>query len=177
MTKRKVLLALTCLVMAVLFTIGGTIAWITVKTPDVSNTFKPSVVTCDIEEEFDGSEKTNVNVRNTGNTDAYLRVRLVTYRVNEAGQRIGGSATVPDFTRGEGWEYNEADGYYYYTKPVEPHKTPDSYLIGVPGITLEDAYADADGGKQVIEVIAEAIQAKGMGASGAINAWEKAKQQ
>ena len=46
------------------------------------------------------------------------------------------------------------EGYYYYTQPVAPGGQPAADLIGSPGISLEDSYEDADGGKQVIEVMA-----------------------
>ena len=71
-------------------------------------------------------------------------------------QHIGGTAAIPNFTPGEGWV--EHDGFYYYTKPVAPDKTPAANLIDT--ITLTGSYNDADGGKQVIEVMAEAIQSQ-----------------
>ena len=139
-------------------TIGGTLAWLSASTGPIVNKFSPSEVTCKVEENFDEKtgEKTNVNVTNTGNIDAFIRVKLVTYRTNTDGQHIGGTAEIPSFTPGDGWmEYN---GYYYYTKPVAPNGKPDSALIS--SITLTQKYTDADGGMQAIDVIAEAIQSK-----------------
>ena len=130
-------------------------AYLVTKTPDVKNSFTPSKVTCEVTEEFNGTAKSNVNVTNTGDTEAYIRVKLVTYRVNDKGQHIGGTATIPDFNPGTNWV--PYGGYYYYTLPVAHDKTPEQPLIGTSGITLL-TYNDADGGKQVIEVMAEAIQ-------------------
>lgn len=62
--------------------------------------------------------------------------------------------------------------YYYYTQPVAPGAKPSADLIN--SITLTGSYTDADGGKQVIEVMAEAIQAKGIAADGikaVVKAW------
>ena len=129
--------------------------YIVSKTTAVTNTFEPATVTCEVQENFDGTVKKDVTVKNTSNIDAYLRVKLVTYRVNDKGERIGGTAAIPSFTPGEGWF--EKDGFYYYNKPIAPNKTPAANLIGNDGITLVK-YTDADGGRQVIEVIAEAIQ-------------------
>ena len=70
------------------------------------------------------------------------------------GVDIGGTATIPPFAPGANWV--EDDGYYYYTRPVAPGQTPENNLIDT--ITLSSPYTDADGGKQVIEIIAEAIQ-------------------
>ena len=141
------------LVLVLALAVGGTLAYLFTRTDDVQNTFTPSHVTCQVDETFDGTTKRNVNVTNTGDIDAYLRVKLVTYRVNESEQRIGGTATIPDFTPGEGWV--KFGDYYYYTKPVAPNKQPAKALIDSIKLTN---YNDADGGKQVIEVMAEAIQ-------------------
>lgn len=137
-------------------TVAGTLAYLSVSTSPVENTFMPSKVSCEVTENFNGTVKSNVNVTNTSNIDAYIRVRLVTYRVNDDGQHIGGTATIPTFTPGEGWV---KDGeYYYYTLPVASGQFPADPLIGSDGIALKGSYDDIDGGKQVIEVMAEAIQ-------------------
>lgn len=138
--------------------IGGTIAWLSTKTTPVTNTFTPAEVTCEVEEKFDKTSgvKTNVNVKNTGNIAVYIRVKLVTYRTNDAGQHIGGTADLPEFTRGKDWV--EKDGYYYYTLPVEPKAQPKTNLTD--SMTLAGSYEDADGGKQALDVMAEAIQSE-----------------
>lgn len=78
----------------------------------------------------------------------------MTYRVNDENQHIGGLAEIPEFTPGDRWvKYGE---YYYYTKPVAPGASPAADLIS--SIVLTGSYTDADGGKQAIDVMAEAIQ-------------------
>ena len=153
--KRSLVLVVSVLAL-VLAVAGGTLAWLVANSGPVTNTFTPATVSCKVEETFKNNVKSNVNVKNTSDIDAYLRVKLVTYRVNEADQHIGGTAAIPNFTPGEGWV--EHDGFYYYTKPVAPDKTPAANLIDT--ITLTGSYNDADGGKQVIEVMAEAIQSQ-----------------
>lgn len=134
--------------------ISGTVAWLTTKGAPITNTFNPSKVACDVTESFNGTVKSSVNVKNTGDIDAFIRVKLVTYRTNAQGQHIGGTAELPEFTPGAGWvAYN---GYYYYTKPVAPNTLPENALID--SIELKASYDDADGGKQAIDVMAEAIQ-------------------
>lgn len=134
--------------------IGGTIAWLSTKTTPVTNTFTPAEVTCEVTEQFDGKKKTNVNVKNTGNIAVYIRVKLVTYRTNDKGQHIGGTADLPEFTRGKDWvKHGE---YYYYTLPVAPDEKPAANLAD--SMTLTGSYEDADGGKQALDVMAEAIQ-------------------
>lgn len=135
--------------------IGGTIAWLVTQTDGITNTFQPSEVTCAVEEDFDKDTgvKENIKVKNTGDIDAFIRVKLVTYRTNDKGQHIGGTADLTtQLTLKAGWvKYGD---FYYYTKPV----APNAYTgILTDAITLE-SYTDADGGHQAIDVMAEAIQ-------------------
>lgn len=138
--------------------IGGTIAWLSTKTTPVTNTFTPAEVNCKVEEDFDENTgvKTNVNVKNTGNIAVYIRVKLVTYRTNDTGQHIGGTAKLPTFKLGADWvKYGK---YYYYTLPVAPGEKPAANLAD--SMTLKTSYGDADGGKQALDVMAEAIQSE-----------------
>lgn len=144
--------AATVLLLAL--TIGGTVAWLTTQTGGITNTFLPSSVSCAVTEVFKDNIKSNVNVTNTGDIDAYIRVKLVSYRTNDQGQHIGGTAAIPAFTPGTGWV--EYGGYYYYTKPVAPNAQPAAALIS--SLTLTESYNDADGGHQSLDVMAEAIQ-------------------
>lgn len=156
-TGRLAAMALATVLLLAL-TIGGTVAWLTSKTSDITNTFTPSKVTCAVSEIFyeDTGVKSNVNVTNVGDTDAFIRVKLVTYRTNAEGKHIGGVAEVPEFVPGHGWvKYGD---YYYYTKPVAPNAQPEEDLIG--RIQLASSYPDADGGYQAMDVMAEAIQSE-----------------
>lgn len=156
-TARKGRLNATIISVVLILTlaVGGTIAFLSTKTDPVVNTFNPSQVTCSVVEDFDGKTKTNVNVKNTGDIPAFIRVKLVAYRTNDAGQHIGGVSEVPAFTLGKDWA--RCGDYYYYTYPVVPGATPADSLAEV--IKLTENYTDVDGGHQSIDVIAEAIQA------------------
>lgn len=147
--------ALTLLLALVLLScaVVGTLAWLTTGTDSITNTFTAASVPNTPVEKFDGETKTEIKVKIEGDIAAYVRVKLVTYRVNDAGQHIGGKATIPNFTLGTDWF--EKDGYYYYAKPVAPNASSGN-LLG-SSITLKQ-YTDADGGKQVIEVLSESIQ-------------------
>lgn len=136
--------------------VGGTVAWLSTKSAPITNTFLPSKVACQVQEEFNSTTgvKTNVNVENTGDTQAFIRVKLVTYRTNDQGQHIGGTASLPTFTLGANWV--SYDGYYYYTLPVAPGERPETNLTD--SMTLTGSYPDTDGGHQAVDVMAEAIQ-------------------
>lgn len=152
--SRKTETLLFSLVLLMTMMVGGTLAYLTMKTDPILNQFTPSQVSCTVTESFDGTNKTNVNVTNNSDIAAYIRVKLVSYRVNTAGEHIGGTAPLPSFTLGAGWV--EHGGYYYYTQPVAAGGSPATNLTN--RMTLAGSYSDADGGMQVVEVMAEAIQ-------------------
>ena len=157
------------LVLLLTMMVGGTLAYLTIQTNPVVNQFTPSHVSCTVTESFNGTIKSNVNVTNTSDIPAYIRVKLVTYRVSDAGENagkhIGGTADLPAFTLGTGWvKHGE---YYYYTQPVAPGASPAANLTD--SMTLTGVYNDADGGKQVVEVMAEAIQS--VPTSAVVSAW------
>lgn len=149
---RKILPLLLALVLLT-GTVAGTLAYLLDSTVDVVNTFIPASVPNTPVEEFKNNVKSSITVRVDGNIAAYVRVKLVSYRVDDQGNHIGGTATIPTFTLGENWFAQ--DGYYYYKLPVQPNGYTSNLLD--TSITLQ-AYTDADGGKQVIEVISESIQ-------------------
>ena len=158
--SKKSLTALIALILIICLAVGGTVAFIVTQTQAVKNTFTPADVKVDIQEDFDGRVKKNVNVKNTGDTDAYIRVKLVTYMADSEGNPIAENASIPSFVPGSDWSYCESDDTYYYGKPVAPNgKTSD--LIGNDGITLKEG--------QVVEVLAEGIQA--MPKQVVIDAW------
>lgn len=142
-------------VMLLALAIGGTVAWLTDTSPAVVNTFTPSHVSCEVVEDFNDQTgvKSKVQVKNISDIPAFIRVKLVTYRTNGKGQHIGGTAAVPNFQPGANWVLHE--GYYYYTQPVQPQNFTG---ILIDEIRLQDPYMDADGGRQAIDVMAEAIQ-------------------
>lgn len=160
----KIQLLIFSLLLIATMAIGGSMAFLTTQTNAVVNTFTPAQVSPKVEEDFNGTVKSSITVQNTGDIDAYIRVKLVTYRVNNDGDHIGGTATIPSFTLGKDWvKHGE---YYYYTKPVAPNDSTGD-LLG-SNIELQE-YTDADGGKQAIDVMAEAIQSTP--ASAVTSAW------
>lgn len=150
-------------------TVGGTLAYLSTQTDEVVNTFTPSHVDCKVEEVFNGYTKSSIKVQNTSDIEAYIRIKLISYRVNDEGKQIGGLATIDDFNLGNGWF--KYDGFYYHKTPVAPNDNDSTtyydmtknLLADETSITLksyEVTTEDPDGGRQVIEVMAEAIQSK-----------------
>lgn len=158
--RKYVLLgAIVVLVLAV--SISATIAFLIDNDNSITNTFAPGQVTCTINEEFRGTNKTVVTVQNTGNIPAYIRVAVVVNKADANGNIVAGEATAK-FEVGEGWVLNKEDGYYYYTSTVEPN-TSTKNLLG--------SAIDLNGIQ--VTILAEAIQADGViGTTPAVkNAW------
>ena len=157
MSKKMLKRVILVLALVLLALCGTTFALMLRQTETLNNQFAPAEVSCEVVEEFNETSgiKSSVKVENTGNIDAYLRLRLVTYWVNGDGEIIFGSATIPDFTLGENWIAG-GDNTYYYAKSVAPDGSTGELLKSV--ITLQE---DAENGKyQVIEVFADAIQSQ-----------------
>ena len=169
---------LAALLVLVLGIVGTTLAWLTDKTKDLTNTFEYAKVSCQVLEDVNSNEtrKTNVRIQNTGNTDAYIRATyVVTYR-DEAGNILYETLEDDwkvDLTKEintDSWVPGK-DGYWYCKKPVAPGKETPA-LFNAPingnGRFLNDGRSD----KQAItyvEILATAIQSQPVKAMG--EAW------
>jgi len=158
MKMNKKVLTLLLAFLLLFGTVSGTLAFLVTSTKSVENTFTPSKVDVEIEEEFDGDKKTNIRVKNTGDTDGYFRVKLVDYWHDEAGNITAKNGWFSDtnLTLGTNWVKGD-DGYYYYALPIAPNQTSATPLFTEAITLLED---DEDETKQVLEIIAECIQSK-----------------
>lgn len=131
------------------------------KSQTVSNVFTPAEVTCKIVEGFDGETKSSIQVVNTGNIPAYIRIRLVAHWEDSKGNVVARDITQPSISYDE-LNWIKKGDYYYHRTPVDPDKnTLDNFLR--TGISLEPETVPFNGVDytyyQVIEVLAEAIQA------------------
>lgn len=148
--KNRRFTAVIALVLLLCFTIGGTVAYLVTKTDEVENVFTPATVKVETHEDFDGTIKKDLYVENKGDTDVYIRVKLVTYMQDADGKPTGVTATIPSFTKGTNWFYVDSDDCYYYSKPV-PAGSKTNDLFPSNGIELVDG--------QVVDVLVEGIQA------------------
>ncbi len=157
--KYRILLFSAIAVALALLNVSASLAFLSAKTQKGAvNTFTYTPKKIIVQEDFNGTVKKNVTVKNDSADTVYVRVMLTSHRVNSDGDRIGGDAKVPSsFTLGNGW-FSQGDGIYVYSKPVAANSSPANPLIGSDGITLKE-YTDDDGGKQVIDVLAQSITA------------------
>lgn len=167
--KQKKLILAALIVVLLAASVGGTMAFLSIKTDPVENIFVPAQVTCDIHESFTNNTKTSITVENKSNIPVYIRVALIPYWVDANGNVAGVASWTPSFAPANGWE--KSGDYYYYNGVVAVGGTTPS-LVGSNGIALPAP--DANGNKAVLVIAAEAIQAQGMNVSSAQDAFAKA---
>ena len=161
MFKMKKSLALVVsLVLVLTVTVGTTLAYLFTQTGDVTNTFQPSAVTTDVIESFSGSgAKTNVKIKNTGNTDAWIRATyIVTWQDSEG--NVYGQQPQPgtdyEIKLGSGnWIEDVSTRYYYWYQPVVPGNET--------GVLIESIQPKGEapaGYSLCVEIIGSGIQSK-----------------
>ena len=157
-SPRRGLVLAAALALTLIFSAGGTLAWLAAGTEETVNTFSPAQMEIQVKEEFDGKTKQNVKVQNNSETAVYIRVSLVPTWVNAAGEPMAQSASLDDLTftnlPASGWI--EQDGYYYYTQPVSAGAiTPELFTSAV----VNKGNAAPAGCTMDLQVLAQAVQA------------------
>lgn len=155
--RRRALLLCAALLLVV--SVGGTLAYITVQSERLNNTFTPGYVTSQVN--ASGHER---SVTNTGNVDAYIRaavtVNWVSANANDNttyGLRPKADTDYSLTINDTDWVAH-TDGYYYYKHRVAPGDTTQPL---VTDITTLSTVKTLEGYTLAVEVAAEAIQAHG----------------
>ena len=165
----KALTLLVCLVVLIAATVGGTLAYLMASTQPVKNEFVSSKVSCAVvEDPFDGTKKTNVQIQNTGDTKAYIRATVVVTWKNDKGEVY---ATTPqkdtdytiDFNPNKDW-FEGADGFWYHLTEVAPctHTETQEHNGCMTGVLIKSC-SPIDGKAPEeyslsVEILASAIQ-------------------
>lgn len=173
----KKFIAILATVLLLTVAAGSTLAYILTNTAPVENVFTPSKVSCSVVEKNDSettTEKENGNVtgittkkdvqlKNTGDTNAFIRVKIVVTWKGEGGT-VFAQAPVKDIDYSIAFADNKspdkgewvegADGFYYYTKEVVPGDMTDFLISEAKALKT----APVDGFTLSIEIVASAIQ-------------------
>ena len=158
-TQRPTLL-LAALVLIFGALVGSTVAFLFTNTGAVINTFTPSKVTVDVPEEFDGSVKNNVKVKNTGDIAAYVRAAVVVTWQDDDGNvhptvPVAGTDYTVTYPANTGW-VKHTDGFYYYTSALAPNAE-----TGVLLTDCKPVEGKAPAGYHLsVEILASAIQSE-----------------
>ncbi|MBE6887526.1 MAG: hypothetical protein E7484_03795 [Ruminococcaceae bacterium] len=153
--KNKKGLSLVIIIFAVVTLCCSAMAFMVHRTEQKTNSFTKAVITCEVEKTVTDGKLTGITVENTGNTDVYIRVRLISNWVDKYDNILGVETEVPDFTVNSNWIADGVNDTYYYKAPVAAGISSVN-LLGTQIVTT----SDANGNKQVIEIFAETIQAK-----------------
>ena len=146
-----------CLILLLMISVGGTIAFVVTHTSEIRNTFTESVVKCEVDETFKDNVKSNVSIKNTGDTTAYIRAFVNVTWMNESGQVASVSPKSTDYMieySDSGW-LKGSDGYYYYSLPVQPN---NKTAVLINSCQLLETASAPDGYYLSVEIVCSAIQ-------------------
>ena len=160
---RKGVVLLIALALLLTCAVSGTVAYLSVGSGPVTNTFTPAVLDTVIVEAFNkqygGAVKSSIKVQNNGNIDAYVRVGVYGYWAVKDG---GGNEKIiapwaSTVTPANGW-LRSADGWYYYPQKLAPDAmTPDLLSTAIKEADKPAAYPNA---YLVVNVIHQSVQAE-----------------
>lgn len=158
--KNLIVRSFVLLASVLLLMVGMTstsLAFLIDQTPAVVNEFDPGEVTASITEDFneDKTVKQDVAVQNTGNTNAYIRAKVVvTWQDSEGNIYAQAPVAGEDYTI----EYNNNDwvskaGYWYCKTAVAPGASTPVLVDRCEQLTQEP-----NDYHLVVEILADAIQ-------------------
>ena len=167
MSKRIKHLLIAAAALCIVAAVGLTLAFM-FKKAEKTNQFIPAEVSCTVREKMDGNEvvgntaaggeKSDIRAENTGNVKEFIRLRLVSYYVDSNGDIVGTvSSQYPTLSLKNGWIAG-ANHTYYYPFPTDPGGMTE--ILCEPVTLGQMQLADGKTVYQVIEVIAEAVQAE-----------------
>lgn len=184
MAKKRLILLLVSLSLILAAGVGVTLALIIDQSDDVENVFEPSRVSCAVVEKINGSEETtggtattidevtlkkDVQIKNTGDTDAYIRAAIIVNWKKADGTVWAQAPADEDYTMTIGSDWTKIGDFYYYKSSVIPGDTTTNLIVSA---TQENS-APEEGYYLSIEIVASAIQSSL--ANTAQGAWEAAK--
>lgn len=149
----KAAVLLLSMILLIGIAVGTTVAFLVARTEPMKSTFEYAKVSCEVT-----GSKENVQIKNTGNTAAYIRATyVVTWRDTYGKVAVsvpGGYSYTLTENLSNNWKKG-TDGYFYYTSPVAPG---NSTLDSLP--TCNVTYPDNPEYTLSVEILAEAIQSE-----------------
>ena len=149
----KAAVLLLSMILLIGIAVGTTVAFLVARTEPMKSTFEYAKVSCEVT-----GSKENVQIKNTGDTAAYIRATYVVTWRDMSGNVV---PSVPD-----GYSYKlkeNPDGtwkkigdYFYYPTPVEPTEPNNSTLGSL--LDCEVTYPTDHKYQLHVEILASAIQ-------------------
>ena len=110
---------ITSITRLLLIAVGTTLTYVFTKTEPVENKFNPSNVSCAVVENGGdpvtgaivniGTTKTNVQIKNTGDTDAYIRVAVVVNWMSVDGAKVWATKPVEGTDYFVNWAFDDTE--------------------------------------------------------------------
>ena len=135
----------------------------------------PQEVDVEVDDMVEGNVKKALEIENTGMADSYIRVALVGYWILERGD--GTEDIVSKWNKDTDGEFTNLcptgwikgnDGYYYFTKVLEPHEIADPPLFESYKLT---AASPVVGAKLKLSVLVQSVISNKVGSIDAVNGW------
>ena len=140
------------LAVLLLASITGTIAYIQVHS-HISNSFTVAKLSIELNETFDGKDKTNVTVKNTGDVPAYLRAAIVVNWKDTDGTVISANESEYSMAMGPEW-IQGADSYWYCKKPTDAGQPSPALIVSCkPTVVKADQHLG-------VEILIQGVQAE-----------------
>lgn len=151
----------------VLGLVGGTLAFLFTNTNALANKFEYAHVTCQVVENFNGTVKSNVTVKNTGDISAYIRAAVVVTWKDANGNVYGRMPVAGvDYNISYGGDWTYAGDYFYYNSAVDPGELTSALI---ESCTESTEKRPAEGYALSVEIIADAVQSEP--AKAVVDAW------
>ena len=127
----KLAILFIAVVMLIGAVVGSTVAFLVTQTEPVENKFSYAKLSTEITEDFTGDTKSNVQIKNTGDTAAYVRATYVVTWRDMSGNIV---PSVPDgykyeLTENPDGKWKKIGDYFYYPTPVEPKSSTLGSLL------------------------------------------------
>ena len=166
--KISILILAAVILIGTLVLVGLVYAALRDTTSAVINNLEPVVVTCNVNETFDGQTKSNVSVTNTGEIPAFIRAKVVvnwtdadgyeTWFTGSADYGYNATLASPLHWTNENGSSVIDDGYWYYNGIVQPGDRTDDLIASI----TESLSAAVSANPQYhlkVTILAEALQA------------------
>lgn len=156
--KIKMATLIACLALICTAAVATTVAYIITETESKENIMTPSKVACEVSEIFDGDVKTDVKIKNTGDTSAYIRAAVVVTWVSNDSKvsaitPVAGIDYEIVFAENEKWTLG-GDGYWYYADAVNAGELTQTFITSCSPVEGRTP----DGFVLSVEIVASAVQ-------------------
>lgn len=143
--SKKALVLLWAVIIIGSCSIGGSLAYLQVKTGVLTNIFNPSKVSCAVHESGGG-----YSVRNTGDIPVYIRASVVC-TWTDVGNNVHWQK--PGYTvSGDGWDIETSDGFLYYKNPVDAGNATSEIVVNATDTAPDSGWTFT------VQLLSEAIQ-------------------